>query len=313
MKYLCCVLFLVCVFFTPSYSATVSYNKLSAIEKQLFGYEYKNDAESRRLDRIETYLYSKTYTTSSASRLEKIAKDIGFVDKTEVISNAANKTNTIASNSQKPQLSEPEDPTVEYPIVDKIESKVFNKKFNGENIYRRLDRLELKVYGNKVDDSLSNRVNKLRISVMNDNLNDDFITGAASPSDNYYDTIPSRYDDDDSAITQKLPADNSKYNYSSPNVSRSNVINSELSVIEQKMFNQSFANDDMDKRLSRVELQIFKRNFAKDAPSTRLQRISAVNSAQKTSKMYDNNKMMRNWSTGVQVGSIILMILAMIL
>ncbi len=316
MNKIFCIVCLICIFSCAAISAPVNVAKISGIEKQLFGYEYKNDSEINRVNRIENYLYGKNYPNSITVRLDKISKDIGYIDKIAAKDKPNSfKNEKIASSSQSNIKDEPEDPSVRYPIVDKMESKMFNRIYDGESIYKRVDRLEKKAFGKNLDDNLSNRVNQLRLAIIDPNRADDFITGAAIPTENYYDSISSLYDDDvkraDSGLN-KLSKDDD-YEYSSPSISRNNAVNLELSTIEQKMFNQSYSREKIEQRLSRIEINIFKRDFQKDNPSTRLQRIAAVNTAQKTAKMYDNNKTMRNLSTGVQVGSILLLILAMIL
>ncbi len=309
---------LLCLFSCCAFSMTPSLLKISGIEKQLFGYEYKNDSEINRINRIEKYLYGKTFSNVTDKRLNKIALDIGYIEP-EKTANKAQSSEKI-STASIPSY-EKEDPTVQYPIVDKIETKVFNKSFNGENIYSRVSKLENKVFGKTSSDNLSNRVNKLRLSVLDPVSSDDFVTGAAIPTENYYDSISSMYDDDVAETYGKTSSSKRQNNSFSNNYSsqpsqssvRNNLLSSELTTIEQTMFNQSFSNESIESRLSRVESQVFKRNFANDNPAARLQRIAAVKTAQKSSKLYDNNKLMRNLSTGMQVGTFLLMILAMIL
>ena len=324
MKKILYILCVLCIVNSSAFSLAPSISQIAGIERQLFGYEYKNDIESKRLNRIEEYLYGKTYTSPTPKRLEKISNDIGFLPEQSTASSGdTNKNKKIASSQTPQQVYEKEDATVQYPIVDKIEDSVFSRSYNGENIYSRVERLEKKVFGKSVNDNLSNRVNKLRLAVLDNADSDGFITGSAMPAiptENYYDSISSAYDDDviDSynksrAMSKTQDFDPFKYNNVSPMISRNNNLALEISTIEQSIFKQTFTGESIDKRLERIETQLFKRNFYKDNPSMRLQRIAAANTAQKSSKMYDNNKLMRNLSTGMQVGTILLMIFAMIL
>ncbi|MEW5820255.1 MAG: hypothetical protein AB1782_08705 [Cyanobacteriota bacterium] len=49
-----------------------------------------------------------------------------------------------------------------YPIVDEIEESLFNKKFTSENIYTRLERLEMQILGRTQKGSLYDRVTKIQ-------------------------------------------------------------------------------------------------------------------------------------------------------
>ena len=62
-----------------------------------------------------------------------------------------------------------------------------------------------------------------------------------------------------------------------------------------------------------VQTEIFQRDFSSDDEYLRLQRLQAAANAQQTAKLYEANKIQKYASTGMQIGSIILMILALIL
>ena len=57
---------------------------------------------------------------------------------------------------------------------------------------------------------------------------------------------------------------------------------------------------------------MFERTFSDDEEA-RIQRLLAVTTAQKTSSEYDSNKWSQRLNAGMQIGSILLMVLAMIL
>lgn len=71
-------------------------------------------------------------------------------------------------------------------------------------------------------------------------------------------------------------------------------------------------NESEQVRLSKLEKKIFKKTYNGDSLS-RLDRIVSAAHAQKTGKIYNENKWDKYISTGIQVGTIVLMILAMIL
>ena len=69
----------------------------------------------------------------------------------------------------------------------------------------------------------------------------------------------------------------------------------------------------MDNRLSRLESTMFGPTFNSDTQEDRLNRISSAYKAQKTASRYDSNKFSQNMATAMQIGTILLMILACVL
>ena len=86
-----------------------------------------------------------------------------------------------------------------------------------------------------------------------------------------------------------------------------------LSAMEKKVLKQSFPNDTISNRLSRLELTMFNSSFSDDDGQTRLDRISSAYQAKKSSKRYDSNRFTQHASTAIQIGAILLMILAAVL
>ena len=69
----------------------------------------------------------------------------------------------------------------------------------------------------------------------------------------------------------------------------------------------------MDNRLSRLENTMFGTTFASDSESDRVRRISSAYKATKSASKYDSNKFSQNMATAMQLGTLILMILACVL
>lgn len=87
----------------------------------------------------------------------------------------------------------------------------------------------------------------------------------------------------------------------------------QLSLLENNLFKKSYDDEPMEMRLARLESKIFQRDFVDDSEDQRLQRLQAASTAKKTAKYYDANKAAKYASTGMQIGTMILMILALIL
>ena len=80
-----------------------------------------------------------------------------------------------------------------------------------------------------------------------------------------------------------------------------------------KVLETKFENESTASRLSRIESSVFGTNFSNDSESERIARISSAINAQKSARRYDSNKFGQNMATAMQIGTIILMVLACIL
>ena len=89
--------------------------------------------------------------------------------------------------------------------------------------------------------------------------------------------------------------------------------NYSLTSIEKGILNQTFKNDSEENRIARLESAMFGTNFSEENLETRKNRLSSAYNAQKTAGKYDSNKFAQNMATAMQIGTIILMMLACIL
>ena len=172
-----------------------------------------------------------------------------------------------------------------YPAVDKLEKENFGKVFDKENIYSRLDRLEKKIFGKISGKPLDERVAALKEKIYKT------------------ENSPSKQTDNSNYNTYS-----DGYNYYSPKTYDPIVNN-----IEQKIWKKSFENEIMDKRLSRIENKLFGRDFPEDGESIRIERLNSVVKAAKSGQEYKVNKFAKYAATGIQVGGLILLILALLL
>ncbi len=272
---------------------------LSAVENSIFGYDYVNESNDRRVERIEEHLYGNKKSGNIQSRLENITNDTGIVitEKTKPQKQADNmpqinplppQPSRTAQNAPDPSIKE--DSSVEYPMVDKLEETVFNKTYKTENIYARLDRLEEKVFSQKSNSDLNKRVDNLVSAVQPKRPKNSRQQPVYTAQDieNYYSNSGL-----DPVNNQSLPF--------------------QLAALEQDILKSDYMNDNTSKRLSRLEEKLFNRTFVNDSDTTRLQRIMVAYDAKKQSYMYENNKKMQNMAAMSQIGGILLMILAILL
>lgn len=281
---------------------------LALIENHIFGHENSKMKESERLNVIEKFVYGTSKNSSTSARLKQLNSDLGLEPdgRPQIASN----TNSYNSNQQRVfddteeyYANEPADPTAQYPIVDNIENSLLKQTYKNENIYKRLDRLEQKAYGQISKASLSERVEKLS----------SLIEPPTAKNTSYDDYM----------------ANNDEYNYFSPGTygnprassgpvhipetPTTSTKSSELMRLEQTIFGKLYAEDSTSRRLSRLEKKVLNKNFSAEPDELRIERLSTVANAQQSAQIYKENKLMQHLSTGIQIGGMILMILAMIL
>ena len=71
--------------------------------------------------------------------------------------------------------------------------------------------------------------------------------------------------------------------------------------------------DSLNQELAQLEYNTFGTEFSNEDTQTRIKRLNSVNKAQKSSSRYDNAKFQQRMSTAMEIGAMILMILAMVL
>ncbi len=300
-----------------SFAVTPAQN-ITIIENHIFGHENKNMSEGERLSQIEKFVYGSPQSGNikAAQRIKKLNEDLGLApdEKPKMATQSpAENLNQSKNSGYAPYQdigddeiaakNEAPDPSAQYPIVDNIENSVLKKTFKNENIYKRLDRLETQAYGKTLKGSLSERVE--RLSKLAAPIQ-------PKPEDNYN----NRY------------ANNDDYNYFSPDTEAptgasapihigpspmSPSAASQLAYLEQEAFGRTYSSESDSQRLSRLEKATLHKEFSSEPNDVRVERLSTVTTAQKSQGVYKENKLMQHLSTGVQIGGMILMILAMIL
>lgn len=265
----------------PIYATETMAQQIGNIEYSLWGYEYNKDTDQERITRIEKQLFGAGNTKATLQeRMEKISEALGLETEKETAS-VTQELKKIVAEEMTPDTS------ISYPVIDKLEKEFLSKQYTHETIYKRLDRLEKKVYGAIQTGDLDSRVARLTAS---------------------------------STYTQTPDTAQDSYTYPqtfgrSPEFYAENGDDTLLQIagLEMSLLGKTFGHDPLALRLNRLERKIFHRDFSTDSNLTRIQRIQAASVAKKTSRYYDSNKFNKYASTGMQLGSFILMILAFIL
>jgi hypothetical protein len=112
-------------------------------------------------------------------------------------------------------------------------------------------------------------------------------------------TLPSEFDDLDNNRYSRMPY--GQKNYTRPYANYGEYAN-------------EFSNPiNIDDELAKMEYSTFGTEFSGDDTKTRLRRLNSVNRAKKSSSKYDSQKFQQRMSTAMEIGAMILMILAMVL
>lgn len=274
---------------------------LAMIENHIFGYENSKMSDIQRLDIIEKFVYGKIKNTNMDTRLSNLNDDLGLIIGNEP-KLALDSQSAGFAEQEYDYSNEPTDPSAKYPVVDNLESSLLSQTYKSENIYKRLDRLEKKAYGKVLKGSLSERVERLSALVE-----------PITPQKSY----------------DEFMANNDEYNYYSPATNGNARASSaqtyipeqmpsvsstaDLLALEQNVFGKTYTTDSTSRRLSRLEKKILNKDFTSEPDELRLERLTTVANAQQSSQVYKESKLMQHVSTGIQIGGMILMLLAMIL
>lgn len=295
-----------CAIAASQYSAV-----LDKLENSLYGFTYTTSDDASRLSRIEESVYGQSRPNKSINeRIASLNKDMSA----EQIGNEITpKEDTFAEeqDSYKDTIAQEKMPpagaNVDYPSINELERKVFNQEFKNQDLNSRLANLEKKSLGQTYDnDPFSSRVERLQAKLKPESFMDNNI---AQSSNDYYDgnSIPL---DKNYSLDEYQPPEFDYDAYNARNIKPEKV---NIASVEKSIFKKSFNGDSIDNRLSRLESTMFGTTFNSDSQEDRLNRISSAYKAQKTASRYDSNKFSQNMATAMQIGTILLMILACVL
>ncbi len=306
------VIVLLLIFSVNLYAHAGGYTPtLGKIENVLYGFQYDGEDDSSRLARIEKSVYGKSSSGDVGNRIAKLKNDLSADLMGQEITP---REDTFRDESDDWVEEIPiADANIQYPAVDELEKQVFNTTYTDKEIKERLSALEQKTFGQTFNDDLASRTERLKAELKPNSFMDNAI--AQSSNDFYNDEVitldrnyhldryesPNQFDYD--AYNAAHPKKNSLFPVKKANIT----------TVENAVLNQSFKGDTMEKRLSRLEYAMFGTNFAQDDNQTRAERIASAYRAHKSSSRYDSNKFSQNLATAVQIGTLILMVLACIL
>lgn len=285
-------------------------SQIDNIENFLYGFTYSNQDETTRLNRIEKTIYGASTNKTNAQKLAKLKNDMA----SDLIGQEIKPVEDTFRDEDDEYLAIDEKiapgSNIDYPVINEMEKTVFNQEFKSNDVKGRLAKLEQKTFGKTFDDDLTTRVDRLKSKIRPQN-------SIAKSQDSYFDNSPITLSDN-----SYLPAIGSPYDFDYDSYNSKHTFynnqpqkykNTSLNSVEKGIFKQTYQGDNMENRLARIESSMFGTTFDNDDTEIRLNRITSAYNAQKTAKRYDSNKFTQNMATAVQIGTLILMVLACIL
>lgn len=283
------LLFVIClvIFSCGQVFAISDADYLSSVESKLFNAQFQYEPLNSRLERLEKNVFGKVNTGTSQQRTAKLRQV--FENLTPPAQKITQPNNIPQNKTQNPysppskiqpakstqSIPKIQDPMAQYPIVDEMESQVLSKVFSRDDIYKRLDRLELVVFNRNFSDPLNDRVERLRNTVL----------GNASGNQ--------------TTNNQNSQLDNAS-------------IDIVLTKLETQTFNMTYQNEPVESRLARLETQIFNQTSPEDDVDSRLERLVTVVSAQPTSELYNDMAQIRQYQmlgSRVTAAAVIMMLI----
>lgn len=293
MKKLLIIIFLFLGLICRVSATEKSIDTLSKIENSILGIDYSNQKTEKRLDRIEEYVYGHKNTGNNNTRLQKLAKDLNA----DVIGQEIEP----CENTIQTEPEEIVDNSVDYPILDDVEKKLSLKSNKNQTLHSRLVAIEQNMFKKVFDtDDFYTRVERIKNKMYG---NKDYI--AENDDDNTIsipEMIPDTFDDSDFAP---------KHNFY--NKCKNKNCEYKLSILEQKVLNNTFPDENNNDRLARLENCVFDTEFYYDNEQDRIDRLESAVKAKKTANRYDNNKFQQRLNAALQIGTMVLMVLAFIL
>ena len=178
--------------FAPEGFALSNTEILNKIENSLFGFEYNNEDESTRVNRIEENVYGTSSEGNLQQRIAKLNKDLGAELYGQEIEPCED---TLAKEEEQREVLSSQDPNIDYPVINELEKSVFNQEYKNLGVKDRLAQLENKVFSQSyTNDDLSTRVDRLREQVRPQTLEQNLANAAGDYNLSGYYPPPVNYD-----------------------------------------------------------------------------------------------------------------------
>ena len=267
---------------------------LSKIENNIYGFDFSHDKTQNRVERLEKNVYGKTLSGDINKRINKLSADIS-ADVIGLEIPAVKDTFLAEENAA-------EDNTVNYPIINEIEQKLFNTTYKNRDFHTRIVTIEKKLFGKIYDvDDYSKRMDRIKQKMYPQTI----------AKNDYFDNDGEYYND---KMISSMDLSGTKHNrfqmpFGQRKYTRPYTNYGDYSGVPDDIMPKDNLSDD----LTQMEYDMFGTEFSSDDTQTRIKRLNSVNKAKKNSHKYDSQKFNQHMSTAMEIGAMILMILAMVL
>lgn len=271
---------------------------ISKIENSIYGFDYTKDSTKKRVERLEKTIYGKVNTGDINKRLTKLSGDISA----DVIGLEIPPVEDTFAEQEEVASA---DSSVNYPIVDEIEKKLFNETYKNRDFHTRIVTIEKKLFGKVYDvDDYATRMDRIKAEIMPETVDytDRFAHEYRDNRDN--DMLTS--DDLSGSSISRYSMPFGQRNYSRPYANYGDEFTGAAAPAQNY-------NTNLNDELAQLEYETFGTEFSNEDTTTRIKRLNSVNQAKKSSQRYDSNKFTQRMSTAMEIGAMILMILAMVL
>lgn len=286
----------------PSVFAENQNELLAKIENDFYGFDYTKDSVQNRVARLEKSVYGKAAAGDINKRIKKLSADIS-ADVIGLEIEPVRDTFLAEENAKS-------DSTVDYPIVDEIEQKLFNKTYKNRDFHTRIVTIEKKLFGKVYDvEDYSKRMDRIKEKMMPETI-------VQKMQDNYSDYDDGSYYNDRMINSMDLSGrKHSRFNFpfGQKNYTRPYANYGPYDTGMDRSAKNIHDSQNLNDNLSQMEYDVFGTEFSNDSTETRIKRLNSVNKAKKSAKKYDSNKFSQHMSTAMEIGAMLLMILAMVL
>jgi len=308
MKKFLIICFVIFVFVIQVLAVEPNIGVLSKLENSVFGTDYPNLKIEDRLSKLEETIYGHRRSGKSSERMQKLAKDMNA----EMIGQEVTpETGMGEMISQELEENIP-DNSVEYPILTDVEKHLAIKDTSKQSLHNRLVTIEKKLFNNVYDtDDYYTRVERIKGKVYG---TPDLVAQGLGPRDVLIPEYSSQGQDvwGMDEISGEIEDDyvnipNNFFKRSSGSISN------KISELERKLFKNTYPDEENNDRLARLESSVFDTEFYYDNENERINRLEGALKGQKSANKYDSNKFQQGLNTALQIGAMVLMVLAFIL
>lgn len=281
-------------------TASSQESTITKIENELYGFDFSKDSSKNRVARLEKTIYGHASTGDINKRIKKLSADISA----DVIGLEIPPVEDTFAEEEK--LAE--DNGVNYPVVDEIEQKIFNQTYRNRDFHSRIVAIERKLFGKIYDvDDYSTRMDRIKAEVMPDRLAEEksgIDDSVYIPGSRYYDDNAFSSSDLSGLSTNRFGMPFGQRNYSRPYTNYGDMTGGAA---------VPYSSPNLNDELAQLEYETFGTSFSEDNTTSRIKRLNSASKAKKSSSRYDSQKFSQRMSTAMEIGAMILMILAMVL